>query len=138
MSLRELVERGAKAYTAGDVEMLVGDYAPDAVLVTPLGRSEGIDAIRQYWAGEISELGNRSVELGVHVEAGDAYFGEFTVRGVNVGALQLPDGSEIPPTGKTVELVGSEYARMVDGRIVDHRMYWDNMVVFSQLGLLPG
>ena len=49
----------------------------------------------------------------------------------------LPDGTELPATGKQVEVRGMELVRVREGKIVVDNMYYDNLAVAAQLGLLP-
>jgi hypothetical protein len=49
----------------------------------------------------------------------------------------LPDGTAFPATGKRVELRGMELCRVRDGKLVIDNLYYDNMTVFAQLGLIP-
>jgi ketosteroid isomerase-like protein len=49
----------------------------------------------------------------------------------------MPNGTEIAPTGKTVEHVGVTIARVRDGKFKAMRDYFDLMTAMSQLGLLP-
>jgi predicted ester cyclase len=57
--------------------------------------------------------------------------------GTHTGPLVLPDGAELPPTGKRVEVSGMELVRVRDGKIVVDNLYYDNLAVAAQLGLLP-
>ena len=57
--------------------------------------------------------------------------------GTHTGPLVLPDGTELPPTGKRVEVKGMELVRVRDGKIVVDNLYYDNLAVAAQLGLLP-
>lgn len=54
-----------------------------------------------------------------------------------LGALVLPDGTEVPATGKRVEVPGMELVVMRDGKIAVDNLYYDNLAVAAQLGLLP-
>jgi predicted ester cyclase len=49
----------------------------------------------------------------------------------------MPDGTELPPTGKRVEVTGIELVQVRDGKIVVDNIYYDNLAVAAQLGLLP-
>lgn len=62
---------------------------------------------------------------------------EWTWAGTNTGPLVLRDGTQVPPTGKRVELRGMELAQMREGKISAYRMYWDGLAILRQLGLLP-
>ena len=66
----------------------------------------------------------------------------FTVLSRTEKAFQqelglLPEGTELPPTGKRVEMKGMELVRVRDGKIVVDNLYYDNLAVAAQLGLVP-
>ena len=44
---RALVERQARAWERGDLAAIVADFAPDGVLISPGGRWQGYDGLRQ-------------------------------------------------------------------------------------------
>ena len=136
-SLRDLAEQGFQLYNAGDVEGLVNSYAEDATLVTPFGTFEGRAAIHEYWSRDKAAFPDATGTLDVIVEQGDTLADEWTVVGTNTGPLVMPDGTELPPTGKRVELKGMELVQLRDGKIAVHHVYWDNMAVAGQLGVLP-
>ena len=136
-SLRDLAELGFQLYNAGDVEGFVNLYAEDATVVTPFGTLEGRAAIHEWWSRDKAAWPDRAITLDVLVEQGDTLADEWTVVGTHTGPLTMPDGTELPPTGKRIELKGMELVQLRDGKIVVHRMYWDNMAVAGQLGVLP-
>lgn len=43
----------------------------------------------------------------------------------------------VPPTGKSVELDFSGVHRLVDGKVVETWVTWDNVTILGQLGLFP-
>jgi uncharacterized protein (TIGR02246 family) len=47
-----------KALNAHDVEAILADYAPDAVLVTPGAALQGHDALRQAFGGLLEQMPN--------------------------------------------------------------------------------
>ncbi len=57
---------------------------------------------------------------------------EFTARGTHQGALD-----DIPPTGKSVELVVCNVVETRDGKIHREREYYDTLAVLTQLGVAP-
>ena len=57
--------------------------------------------------------------------------------GTHTGPVTMPDGTEIPPTGRRVEVQGMELVRVRDGKVVADNLYYDNLAVAAQLGLLP-
>ena len=136
-SVRDLAELGFQLYNARDVEGLVNLYAEDATVVTPFGTFEGRAAIHEWWSRDKATWPDRAITLDVLVEQGDTLADEWTVVGTHTGPLVMPDGTELPPTGKRIELKGMELVQLRDGKIVVHRLYWDNMAVAGQLGVLP-
>ena len=137
-SAREAYERAVKLYNAGDLDGLVNSYTEDAMLVTPDSTAEGRAAIRDAWSRDRAAFPDRALTIDLIVEQGDTVASEFTWVATNMGALVLPDGTELAPTGKRVETKGMELARVRDGKLALHHSYWDNMALAGQLGLLPG
>ena len=137
-SIRDAYEHSIKLYNTGDLDGLANSYAEDATLITPDGTAQGRAAIREQWGREKAAFPDRTVTEGVIFEQGDTIATEFTWAGTNTGPLVLPDGTELPPTGKRVQTKGMELVRVRDGKIATHHEYWDNMALAGQLGLLPG
>ncbi len=136
-SLRDLAEQGIQLYNAGDVEGLVNLYTEDATLVTPFGTAQGRAAIHETMSRDKAAFPDHTVTLDVIVEQGDTLADEWTFVGTHTGPLVMPDGTELPPTGKRVEFKGMELMQLRDGKAAVHHMYWDNMAVAGQLGVLP-
>ena len=137
-SLRDLAEQGVQLFNAGDVEGLVNLYTEDATLVSPVGTFKGRAAIHEYRSSEKGAFPDRTMTLDVSVEQGDTIADEWTWAGTHTGRLVMPDGTELPPTGKRIELKGMELVQLRDGKVAVHHGYWDNMALAGQLGLLPG
>ena len=137
-SIRDLIVECASRYDQSGAEGLAAMYADDAVLTAPPGaRAVGKQAILDYWVQLSAAFSDKAGEVGRSAETADTYFGEITFRGTNTGDLRMPDGTSIPATGKSVEVRGVEFARVRDGKLVEHNMYWDSLVMMRQLGLLP-
>jgi len=137
-SHEDLAEQCVRLYNAGDVEGLVDLYTEDATLVTPFGTFEGRAAIHESFSRDKAAFPDRTMAVDVYVEQGDTLADEWTWVGMHTGPLVMPDGTELPPTGKRVEFKGMELLRFRDGKIVVDHMYWDNMAAVVQLGVLPG
>ena len=135
--LRDLAEQGVQLFNAGDVEGLVDLFTEDATRVTPFGTFEGRAAILEAASREKAAFPDRTMTVDVYVEQGDTIAVEYTLVGTNAGPLAMPDGTELPPTGKRVEFKGMELLQFRDGKAVVDHDYWDNMAVAGQLGVLP-
>ena len=117
----ELLDYYVERYNEGDLEAVMELYAEDAVQLMPDGLFQGRDAIRDRLAQELN--GFTDVQ--------------WTFRGTHTAPFPLPDGTELPPTGKRIEIRGMEYVRMRDGKIVVDNLYYDNLGIAAQLGLIP-
>ena len=139
MTNRELLDRYVERYNAGDLDAVMDLYAEDAVQGMPDGMFEGKSAIRERLAQELDAIPDVTHTVVSFVEQGDAFADEWTFVGTHTGApLTLPTGDLLPATGKRVEVRGMEIVRVnADGKIVLNTLYYDNMAVAVQLGLIP-
>ena len=135
--VRDVYEQARKLYNDGDLEGLADCYTEDAVLVSPDGTARGRAAIREQWGRDKAAFPERVLTVDVILEQGDTLATEFTWVATNTGPLVLPDGTELPPTGKRAELKGMELVQFRDGKVAVHREYWDNRAVAGQLSVLP-
>jgi predicted ester cyclase len=134
---RSLLEGYVELYNAGDLDGVMDLYAEDSTQLMPDGFFDGRSAIRDRLSQELtafSEIAHRYVS---YVEGGDAFADEFVFVGTHTGAVVLPDGTELPPTGRRVEVQGMELVKVRDGKIVVDNLYYDNFAVAAQLGLVP-
>jgi ketosteroid isomerase-like protein len=56
-STKEVLDHHLKAFDQGDVNAVLSDYAPDAVLFTKEGALKGVDAIGPLFEALIAEFG---------------------------------------------------------------------------------
>jgi len=134
---KELLERYVELYNAGDLDACMELYAEDASQRMHDGVFEGIDAIAERLARDLTSFPDAKYVVDSFFAEGDKFGDEWTFTGTNTGPLRLPDGSEIPPTGKPVEIKGMEYVEVRDGKIVVDNLYYDFLAAVAQLGLVP-
>ena len=127
-----------KRYNTQDWSGMALFYASDAVLVDPNGRCEGREAIQAFLEAQEESFSDRRVETLRVIEEGDTAVAECTWRATNTGPFAGLDGSEVPATGKTVEIPIVAVITVRDGKVVKERDYADMAAMLSQLGLLPG
>ena len=70
------------------------------------------------------------------IAAGDWVVQEFTFEGTHTGTLEAPEG-EISPTNRPVKGRGVQLQRIADGAIAEERVYFDQVELLTQLGLMP-
>jgi steroid delta-isomerase-like uncharacterized protein len=136
-SYRSLLDRYVERYNAKDLDAVMDLYADDAVQYMPDGTFEGRDTIRDRLARELDAFSDIAHRVVSYTEQDDQFADEWVFVGTHTGPVALPDGTEVPPTGKRIEIPGMEIVKMRDGKIVANNLYYDNLAVLVQLGLLP-
>ncbi|MFJ3657557.1 ester cyclase [Streptomyces nigra] len=136
---REAMDRLTAAITTADSAAIAEVYAKDAVAVTPDGGElHGRDDITAYWRQMSQALPDGTYESVHAYEVGDTAIDEGVFHGHNTGPIQLATGETLPATQKEIRIRGVDFAKVDDeGRIVDYRLYFDEMEFLGQLGLLP-
>jgi steroid delta-isomerase-like uncharacterized protein len=106
--------------------------AVDAAIRMPTGEVVNLDGLKGFagtFRGSFPDWHSTVEEL---IAEGDKVAELWTGRGTHRGELQ-----GIPPTGKRVEVPGSVFYRIVDGKIVEFRGQLDMMGLMQQLGTIP-
>ena len=134
---RELLDRYVELYNAGDLDACMELYADDAVQRMHDGLFEGIDAIRERLARDLIAFPDAKYVVETFVAEDETFADEWTFTGTNTGPFRLPDGSEVPATGRPVEIKGMEFVEVRDGKIVVDNLYYDFMAAVAELGLIP-
>ena len=133
----EVGRRSVQAFNDHDEQAVRDSYADNAVLEAPGDvRIENGDEAAQYATMWMRGFPDAKLEVKKEVAAGDYVVYEFTFEGTHDGPLVSPDG-EIPATGRRVQGRGVQVFRVQDDKIVEDRLYFDQVQVFSQLGLMP-
>ena len=137
MTNRELLNHYVERYNAGDLDGVMALYADDAVQGMPDGTFTGREAIRERLAMELAACPDVVHSVRSFVSDGDFFADEWTFAGTHTGPFVMPDGTEVPPTGKRLEVEGMEVVALRDGKIVLNTLYYDMLSVVAQMGLLP-
>jgi steroid delta-isomerase-like uncharacterized protein len=134
---KKLLNRYVELYNAGELDACMDLYAEDAVQRMHDGTFEGLDAIRDRLARDLSAFADANYVVDSFVDEDDKFADEWTFTGTNTGPFRLPDGTEVPATGKRVEIKGMELVEVRDGKIVLDNLYYDFMSALVQLDLVP-
>ena len=133
---RKVTGENIAAVNAGDPDRLRATYAPDVLAEAPGAKLEGAEAITDYvmvWAQAFPDMHQTIVN---ELVADDWVVSEFTVTGTHTGILASPDG-DIPPTNRRATARGVQLQRVAGGKIVEEHVYFDQLEILSQLGLVP-
>jgi len=77
------------------------------------------------------------LEVRTIVEQGNIVIAEGVYSGTHTGPLATPDGTEIPATGKRISIPYADVFEVENGKVVSHRLYFDQMTLMTQLGVVP-
>ena len=134
--LTAIAAENVAAVNAHDADRIRATYADDAVLVAPGARIEGGAEATEYvmvWARAFPDMHQTVVN---ELTVGDWIVQEFTVTGTHTGTLTSPDG-DIPPTNRNATTRGVQLQRIADGKIAEEHVYFDELQLLEELGLLP-
>jgi predicted ester cyclase len=135
--LRAIVQRHYANVSEGRPEKDRELFDPSVVTTDPgAGQMRGIEAFLGYEAAFAKAFPDGRLEGTRFVEQGDTVMVEGTFSGTHSGPLVGAQGT-VPPTGKRVALPFADVFRIANGKIVEHRIYYDQMAFLGQLGLLP-
>jgi steroid delta-isomerase-like uncharacterized protein len=133
----QVARENIAAMNASDAERLRATYADGAVLETPdQGRLEGGDQATAYAMLWVRAFPDARQTIVKELASGDWVVQEFTVAGTHTETLAAPDG-EVPATNRRVTTRGVQVLRVQGGRIVEEHVYFDELQLLGQLGLLP-
>ena len=132
------MQRYLDAWNSRDVDGVLAFFSDDVVLADlPLGdQVHGLTAAREFVSRIMTaHSSDFRRQLGrLVVDDGTTYAFEFSETGTN--DLAAP-GSRFPATGRPVQRSVVSIGRIHDGRITEHKDYWDLTDYLRQVGLLP-
>ena len=89
----------------------------------------GIEAFKEYVTSMRTSYPDFNATLDELIIKGDNIVARWTVTGTNTG----PYG-ELPPTGKNVKYSGVNISDVVDGKLIEEWVYFNQAAMLNQLG----
>jgi steroid delta-isomerase-like uncharacterized protein len=136
---KRVLEQAIELWNVGDRENWAALYDEDVEWEAPGGaRISGLEDLKvKYFDALLEAAPDRSSSVESLFAEGDlvAETGRYT--GTHTGTWRNPDGMEIPATGKSLDFPFSAVFRVENGKIISIRLYYDQVEVLSQLGLMP-
>ena len=138
--LKELAARSLAAFNSHDADALAELDDPNTVITypSPTGRSEakGREAAKVYNQSWFTAFPDAKTTVITEVIADDCIVQEGIFQGTNSGAWKS-EGADMPATGKTVKGDYVLVAKVNGGLIVSSHLYFDQVQLMTQLGLMP-
>jgi steroid delta-isomerase-like uncharacterized protein len=134
---RQVAAEAVDAFNAHDETRIRGTYTENAVYEAPGDtRVEGPEAITAYAMAWVNAFPDARVTVHNQVVDGDWVADRFTFTGTHDGTLVGPAG-DIPATNRHVDGRGVQMMRVEDGKIAEFHLYYDQVQLLTQLGLMP-
>ena len=135
MKNKELVAEAFAVIEAGDLDKLDQLIAADYVRhcqATPTVNVTSLEGFKEFLIGELDSVSDPKMVLHRMIAEDDLVAFWATYSGVQDGPM-----GPYPATGKRMELDFAGMHRIVDDKIVETWVTWDNLTGLSQLGLFP-
>ena len=136
---KKVLEQAIERWNATDRDGWAALYTDDVVYEAPGGaRISGLADLKEKYFDALATAApdRRSSDVSLFAE-GDHVVEEARYTGTHTGTLRNPDGAEIPATGKELDFPFVGVFRVEKGKISSIRIYYDQIEVLTQLGLMP-
>jgi ketosteroid isomerase-like protein len=136
---KRVLEQAIELWNAGDREGWAALYDENVEWAAPGGaRISGLADLKvRYYDALLEAAPDRASLVDSLFAEGDLVAEEGRYTGTHTGTWRSPDGVEIPATGKSVDFPFSAIFRVKNGKIASIRLYYDQLEVLTQLGLVP-
>jgi steroid delta-isomerase-like uncharacterized protein len=137
---KKVLDEAIERWNANDREGWAALYTDDVVYEAPGGaRISGLADLKEKYFDALviaaPDRGSRDVVL---YAEGDHVVEEARYTGTHTGTWRSPNGAEVPATGRELDFPFVGIFQVRDGKISSIRIYYDQIEVLTQLGLMPG
>ena len=135
--VRKIAAEFVDAFNAHDEDRIRALSTEDAIIEAPGEiRLEGQEAVTAYAMNWLNAFSDARVAVQTEIADGDWVAQRFTFEGTHDGILTSPAG-EIPPTNRRLTGRGVQLLRIEGGAVAETQLYFDQVHVMTQLGLMP-
>jgi steroid delta-isomerase-like uncharacterized protein len=132
-----VAKEGMEAFNSHDENRIRASYAPNAVFEAPGEvRLEGADGATEYAMSWLRAFPDARLTVQNELEAGDWVVFEMTFEGTHEAPLASPEG-EVPATHRRLKGRAAQVLRIENGKVAEEHLYYDQVQVLAQLGLMP-
>jgi steroid delta-isomerase-like uncharacterized protein len=134
---RRVADEFVEAFNAHDEARMHALDRDDVVFEAPGDvKLVGADATTEYAMSWLRAFPDARITVNNSIATADWAVQEFTFEGTHEDALVGPSG-EIPATHRRLSGRGVQIIRAEEGKIADVRLYFDQVQVLTQLGVVP-
>jgi steroid delta-isomerase-like uncharacterized protein len=134
---KQLATRFVEAFNAHDEKAILALETSDSALTAPGGIDlHGGQASSGYAMAWLNAFPDARLVIRNEIISGDTIVQEFTFKGTHTATLHAPSG-DIPATNRPLAGRGVQVLKVRDGLIADTQLYFDQVDVLTQLGLMP-
>jgi steroid delta-isomerase-like uncharacterized protein len=134
---KQLAGRFVEAFNAHDEKALLALETADSTLTAPGGAVlRGSQATLEYTMAWLKAFPDARMVTRNEIATGDTIVQEFTFEGTHTATLSAPTG-DLPATNRRLSGRGVQILKVRDGLIADTQLYFDQVEVLTQLGLMP-
>ena len=138
MTNAEISELGIKLFNENKIDEWADAIAADDIALEDVAighKAFGKEEAKAYVKNWKTTFPDMVGKCNNRVESGNTMFEECSWTGTNTGEITAPDGSKIPPTGKSVNINNCFVYEFENGKIKSMKNYLDTMSMMGQLGL---
>ena len=138
MTNAEISELGIKLFNENKIDEWTDAIAADDIALEDVAighKAFGKEEAKAYVKNWKTTFPDMVGKCNNRVESGNTMFEECSWTGTVTGEINAPDGSKIPPTGKSVNINNCFVYEFENGKIKSMKNYLDTMSMMGQLGL---
>jgi len=134
---KQVARRFVEAFNSHDEKALRELDAPDTTFSAPGGVNlKGRDQATAYAMAWLNAFPDSRLNIRNETIAGDTVVQEFTFEGTHKATLKAPSG-DLPATNRRLSGRACQIIRVKDGLVADTQLYFDQVDILTQLGLMP-
>ncbi len=128
-----------EAYNAHDWDRVFDLYAESIVNYAPNlpEPTKGLAALREWFEATETGFPDHRMEKVRAFGQGDYVCLEIIWKGTHKGPIRGMKGETIPATNKSVQYPATIVFKIEEGKVTEDHVSWDQLAMFSQLGLAP-
>lgn len=138
MDIHEISDKAQDAWNAKDLDGFLAFYTEQHEVTAPGFTAKGHQGVRDFWGLWQGAFPDNHIAYRTLVVDGTTAAQIATFTGTHTGPLMQPDGTSIPPTGRTMTTTYTLFSLFEGEQVARSEFVFDQLDMLGQLGLLPG